>query len=500
MDLPPGRRPQNRRTGNLSGGSARLPCFHMEPTPTPRRRLVVAALSVVCALVATFAVARVADAASPPRQVPVGCDVGGRCEAENAVTAPAAAWVRQGCAQCSGAANVGSWLWAWESIEWTVNVPAAGVYPVTIVAVAGDGSTPRTVYVNGAYAAQVTISATAGWSAAPGATTVPLTLKAGTNTIRSILDARFGPVRYVDFDYLTVAAGSSTTTTTAATTTTAPTTTSTSSTTTTTPPSTTTTAAPVTTTTQAPTTTTGAPTTTTAAPTTTTTSPPAPSGSLPAVPKIMVIGDSISNGISDDMWSFRHPIQDRFRADGCGYDMVGPYFGLYNSSDPTVNRGRGFAGYDEDHAARAGDQSWHNTWFLPSWAATYRPDVVLILIGHNDLYTGSDISTPASEVRRMIEQVRVSVPDVDVWIGRPTLSGLVPDWKMVALGNAYADVAASMSTPQSPVRIADPQTGFVVGSMTGDGVHPNRTGDQFVADRFYAATRPALVASRVCTR
>lgn len=229
-----------------------------------------------------------------------------------------------------------------------------------------------------------------------------------------------------------------------------------------------------------------------------------PAAILPATPKIMPIGDSITNGLNtaDGMLSYRHHLQELFRAAGCRYDMVGPYDGLY---DGTV-----IAEDDNQHAARAGDKSWHSSFELPAWMTAYRPDVAMILIGHNDLsaeVTGNkrSITTVVAEttanVRTTIGQLRTGNPTIDVYLAKIPPSGVVSDEAINALNNSYAALAADLTTATSPITVVDMFTGYdpAQGADSYDGVHPNVNGDAKISRRWYDAMRPALVASRVCT-
>ncbi len=224
---------------------------------------------------------------------------------------------------------------------------------------------------------------------------------------------------------------------------------------------------------------------------------------LPATPKIMAIGDSISHGLNtgDGMLSYRYQLQDLLRAATCRYDMVGPYNGLAS--------GEVMADADNDHAARSGDASWHSVWELPGWMTTYEPDIALLFIGHNDLYAevtvkGRPIATVVAETTANVEttigQLRAGNPGIDIYLAKITPSGLVERDAFVALNDGYAALAARLTTATSPITVVDMYSGFdpAKGVDTHDGVHPNVAGDGKIAQRWYDAMRPALLASNVC--
>jgi len=61
----------------------------------------------------------------------------------------------------------------------------------------------------------------------------------------------------------------------------------------------------------------------------------------------------------------------------------------------------------------------------------------------------------------------------------------------VALNQAIPDWAASKSTAESPIVVVDCWTGFDPSSDTGDGVHPNNSGNEKLA---YAWFEPLVQA------
>jgi lysophospholipase L1-like esterase len=63
---------------------------------------------------------------------------------------------------------------------------------------------------------------------------------------------------------------------------------------------------------------------------------------------------------------------------------------------------------------------------------------------------------------------------------------------VVALNAAIPAWAAATRTAASPVTVVDQWTGFDTAADTGDGVHPNDSGNRKIADRWYPALSTAL--------
>jgi mannan endo-1,4-beta-mannosidase len=52
--------------------------------------------------------------------------------------------------------------------------------------------------------------------------------------------------------------------------------------------------------------------------------------------------------------------------------------------------------------------------------------------------------------------------------------------------------ASTNSTAASPITVVDQATGFNPSTDTGDGVHPNTTGSQKIATRWFNALMPLV--------
>jgi lysophospholipase L1-like esterase len=66
--------------------------------------------------------------------------------------------------------------------------------------------------------------------------------------------------------------------------------------------------------------------------------------------------------------------------------------------------------------------------------------------------------------------------------------------RVVALNNVIQTWAASKTTTNSPITVVDAWTGFNTNTMTGDGVHPNDTGNKKLADTWFQPLVDAIRA------
>jgi lysophospholipase L1-like esterase len=131
--------------------------------------------------------------------------------------------------------------------------------------------------------------------------------------------------------------------------------------------------------------------------------------------RIMPLGDSITYGVgSSTLDSYRGALLWRLAEAGVQVDYVGS-MRSGNSPDPDNEGHKGWT--IAQLAARVDD-----------WLATYRPDVILLHIGTNDMVRGNQDA--AADLDTLLGKIAVDRPDAQVFVA-----------KIVGLGD-YDDVAA----------------------------------------------------------
>jgi len=158
-------------------------------------------------------------------------------------------------------------------------------------------------------------------------------------------------------------------------------------------------------------------------------------------------------------------------------------------------QGCGFAydGENEGHggflATNVADQNQ-----LPAWLAATDPDVVLMHFGTNDVWSAKSPATILAAFTKLVGQMRASNPAMKVLVAKiiPMNPSSCPECaqRVIDFNAAIPAWAAATTSAASPVTVVDQWTGFNTATDTGDGVHPNDSGSQKIADRWY----PALTA------
>lgn len=204
---------------------------------------------------------------------------------------------------------------------------------------------------------------------------------------------------------------------------------------------------------------------------------------LLAIPKIMPLGDSITEGWSSH-GSYRPWLWNSLATAGYTVDLVGSMTGIANGLPPPNPN------YDQNHEGHSGwtaDQVQSN---IASWANAAKPDIVMLHIGTNDINSGQPNSGTETEIRGIIDNLRSVVPNVKILLAKiiPLASNISGT---VDLNNRIANIVSSKTTGQSPITLVDQYTGFSTSNLW-DGIHPNDTGDQQIASKWYSALQGIL--------
>ncbi|GAA3192476.1 GDSL-type esterase/lipase family protein [Actinocorallia longicatena] len=210
-----------------------------------------------------------------------------------------------------------------------------------------------------------------------------------------------------------------------------------------------------------------------------------------AVP-IMIVGDSISHGSSGD-WTWRYRFWTHLRDQRVAIDLVGPKATLDDIR--TAEAGDDDSTYadpefDRDHNAQWGRPYLTEKSLIEAKVAEFRPAYLLVLLGINDLFWyGVEPGQFEDNLREFVANARRAAPSLRFVLGSILQTQrAVEDEEFaarVAACNArIRAVAASMTTPESPIVLADTAREFVAADHTWDGTHPNPRGELRIAAAF----------------
>jgi lysophospholipase L1-like esterase len=202
---------------------------------------------------------------------------------------------------------------------------------------------------------------------------------------------------------------------------------------------------------------------------------PAPS----AVYRIMPLGDSITRGggqVEGQYIGYRKALQQHLRtgATGFRYDFVGS---MSDRGAPDTDH-EGHGGWTIDDLAR----------FIDVWMEIYRPDIVLLHAGTNNITVGDSPAVTAAKLRALIARIRSHNPDMLIFVAKVVTSR---DPKRRPPTNAYQSrIPGVVAAAGANVHLVDQSS--VGGTDIYDYTHPNNFGYAKMGYNWYTGMRAVL--------
>lgn len=194
--------------------------------------------------------------------------------------------------------------------------------------------------------------------------------------------------------------------------------------------------------------------------------------------KIMWLGDSILAGRGANS---RYLLWNKLRDAGYrNIDFVGNNTEKYYEGD-----------FDDDNETYGGKKTHQVRDRAADAIAQHQPDIAIIHLGTNDRWEDppDEATNTAQEIGQIIDRLRQHNPAVKVFVFKFT--HVDRKWQR-ELAAAIDAMAAEKTTAQSPVRALDLITPWDANTDTYDGTHPNRSGQEKIADILFEAIAPSL--------
>ena len=192
--------------------------------------------------------------------------------------------------------------------------------------------------------------------------------------------------------------------------------------------------------------------------------------------RIMVMGDSISRGWpSFDMGGYRNLLRNRLVTAGWELDMVGSQT----------------SGFFPDNQHEAFDGIRIRTLMENRAHAQqlYDPDITLLMIGTNDIWTGTGLDGPdhvETNLNNLIARIYDYNKDAKLYVASiPRMWFGYEPLAVTRYNSAIPGIVASWQQEGKFVRFVDIYD--AVGWNLFDGVHPSQTGYNRMADAWYEA-------------
>lgn len=192
--------------------------------------------------------------------------------------------------------------------------------------------------------------------------------------------------------------------------------------------------------------------------------------------RIMPLGDSITKGTGGPgLNGYRAKLRSYLQANNFPVDYVG--------SQKWGNQG------DLQNEGHGGWQTSHILANIDAWMARYRPDIVLLQAGTNDMAHEVDPEHAAANLAEIIARIHAAHPEADVYVAKITGTRLS---ERNALNKAYNDLIPGVVATEREVNantyLVD-MSPVKASLALYDNVHPNAMGYDQMAYRWYNALR-----------
>ncbi|TQJ92198.1 SGNH/GDSL hydrolase family protein [Streptomyces sp. SLBN-31] len=200
----------------------------------------------------------------------------------------------------------------------------------------------------------------------------------------------------------------------------------------------------------------------------------------PAALRLMPLGDSITWGVGSPSGnSYRSFLWNQLASEGHTLDFVGS--------------GRNGGMSDPDNEGHSGWRIDQIAGIADSVLARYRPNVVTLEIGTNDLNGNYQIPTAPDRLRALIDQIVRDAPDATVLVGTVIVSTSgTEEANRPAFNAKLPGIVQAEQAAGKHVRLVDMSA--LTSADLSDSLHPNDNGFRKMADAFNTGVQAADAA------
>ncbi|MDJ0618785.1 MAG: GDSL-type esterase/lipase family protein [Calothrix sp. MO_192.B10] len=194
---------------------------------------------------------------------------------------------------------------------------------------------------------------------------------------------------------------------------------------------------------------------------------------------LMPVGDSITEGyLESDKGGYRDDLYRLLTNKGYNIDFVG-------------NRSRGHGKFDQDHAGVTGERIDQVSDRINNLLSTYHPDIVLLMVGTNDILQNHNLEDAPNRLSNLIDQITNQSPDTQLFVGSIPPDKNAARQKLVDQYNALIPgIVESKRAAGKNVTFVDISSPMNIDDLEDD-VHPTPTGNNRIARSWYEAIRDA---------
>jgi lysophospholipase L1-like esterase len=195
--------------------------------------------------------------------------------------------------------------------------------------------------------------------------------------------------------------------------------------------------------------------------------------------KLMPLGDSITQGVGDsNLGGYRTQLWKKLVSqDAKKVDFVGSL----------ANGGSDLG--DKNHEGHSGWRIDQLRAQIDGWSSSYKPDLVLLHIGTNDLNQNYSVSAAPTRLQDLVNRICADVPGVEIIV-----ASIIPingkDSQVNTYNSAIPGVVTAVKNTGCKASFFDMHS-YITTSDLGDGVHPTVSGYNKMAEAWYPVASAA---------
>ncbi|MDC0835255.1 SGNH/GDSL hydrolase family protein [Geitlerinema sp. CS-897] len=195
--------------------------------------------------------------------------------------------------------------------------------------------------------------------------------------------------------------------------------------------------------------------------------------------KIMPLGDSITEGYNVP-GGYRIDLWQHLRDRGYAIDFVGT-----QANGPDILP-------DKDHQGHSGWRIDELHRGVSRWVSRTQPDLVLLLIGTNDMVQGYAVEQAPTRLEVLLEEIWNAAPQAQILVSSiPPIDQLMLNARVEAYNRAIAELVDRRRDRGDRVAFVDVYSQLTVEDLA-DGIHPDREGHRKIARTWNRALEEVL--------